>query len=152
MYPLPLLVRVLHTKWQPFLLNRTWKTQHRKVKVFFLKCVFLGESNRVARTRNGPRTSVGWIFSLFIPSLILRWWQGWVAWGWGWECFYKAIGRNYAITSYHCLSNQKCHWEVCEAMATTTSKTSRHWPPLRYLNMALDTGYVSEARRRQAKR
>lgn len=64
----------------------------------------------------------------------------------------RQLERIMLVTSCHCLSNQKCHWGVYEAMATTTSKISRPCTPLLYPNIALDAGYVSEDRRRQAKR
>lgn len=59
----------------------------------------------------------------------------------------RQLERIMLVTSCQCLSNQKCHRGVYEAMATNTSKISRHYTPLLYLNIAVDTGYVSEDRR-----
>lgn len=131
MYPLALLKRPLHSKWQSFLLNKTWKTQHRKVKGFFLKCDSLGDSNGYLYGRS------------FLPiHTFTNTWvmtRDWLASGWGWKGSFKAIGRNY-VTSCHCHFNAKMPVGSVWGMATTNSKhiqtghsysLTRHMPCIR---------------------
>lgn len=96
MYPLPLLVGILHIKWQPFLFNKTWKTQYIKVK-YFSWSVSCWERvtgmTELEKSKNVSGMSFLPIYT-FTNTWVMAGGQAGI--GWGGECFHKANGKNYA--------------------------------------------------------
>lgn len=155
MYPLPLLVRVLHTKWRSSLLYGTWKIQHRKIKVFFLKCISLGESNGGREGALGlleleKARGLLWhqfsLYSYFNTSVMA--WAGWQ------EAEVERVSKRQLErimqSSVTASLIKNATGECMKLWLSPLPKSPGTGLLFDNLNMALDTGYVSEDRRRQA--